>query len=60
MTTPDCPRTEYFETCPTCGAMPNEECPFVGLFPGLSVTPVPAKVRGGDCSGEDGVCESCQ
>lgn len=54
----NCPREAA--DCSLCGARPNEDCPQASLTEGLSPFPQPATVTGGDCSGEDGVCESCQ
>jgi hypothetical protein len=45
--------------CAQCGARDDEDCPYESLTEGLKQTPR-AEVRGGDCSGEDGVCETCQ
>lgn len=46
--------------CPLCRARPDEDCPFNDLTPGLRLAGEAPAVVGGDCSGEDGVCESCQ
>lgn len=45
--------------CAVCGATDDEGCPYEGLDPSLTEVR-PPMVLGGDCSGEDGVCESCQ
>jgi hypothetical protein len=57
-----CTRTAStaLDTCLTCGAHGDEACPYDDLTVGLSPVPTKATVIGGDCSGEDGVCESCQ
>ena len=46
--------------CYACGARGDEDCPYDSLTPGLSEATSKPAVIGGDCSGEDGVCESCQ
>ena len=45
--------------CHVCGARDDEVCPYETMTDGLTERPK-AQVRGGDCSGEDGVCETCQ
>ena len=66
MTDPStCPRAPFpsvtpVEECELCGAMPHEECPFKDLSAELTTAPAIGAAKGGDDSGEDGVCESCQ
>lgn len=45
--------------CAHCGARENEDCPYESMTEGLTERPK-VQVQGGDCSGEDGVCDSCQ
>ena len=45
--------------CAHCGARENEDCPYETMTEGLTERPK-VQVQGGDCSGEDGICESCQ
>lgn len=56
-----CPRsTPSLTTCPTCGAEPTEDCPLVGMTPGLvESAPITAGVAAA-CDPTDGVCEACQ
>jgi hypothetical protein len=47
--------------CVLCGAMPDEDCPLSDLSAEWAAPVVPKTTFiGGDSSGEDGVCESCQ
>lgn len=54
-----CVRIGPHQECAQCGARGSEECPYESLTDGLQQTPA-VQVTGGDCSGEDGVCPSCQ
>lgn len=56
-----CQRTENtLGTCPACGATADEECPYVGLMPGLLESAPISAGSAGVCDPDDGVCESCQ
>lgn len=54
-----CARSGPNQVCLLCEALGDEECPYEGLSDGLTQTPK-VTVIGGECGGEDGVCESCQ
>lgn len=54
-----CVRVGPDQECATCGSRRDEDCPYETLTDGLTQKPK-VQVRGGDCSGEDGVCQSCQ
>jgi hypothetical protein len=54
-----CMRLGQAQECATCGSRADEDCPYETMSEGLKERPK-IQVRGGNCSGDDDMCQSCQ